>query len=128
MKLVIKTLKQLIHNIEVPSEKTNSTWLKKEIEKTHEFESDQLKLFHNDVILVNEKTLEDYKKQEERVIFMMNKELNQKMYKHLEQVDHLNLRQKKKPEEKKPEEKRPEEPKPHEKKKFWKIRGGHYYK
>ena len=52
MKLIIKNLKQVTYNVEVPSEKTTVLDLKKEIEKSHGFDSAQLKLLHNGVILV----------------------------------------------------------------------------
>ena len=117
MKLIIKNLKQVTYNVEVPSEKTTIADLKKEIEKSHGFDSSQLKLLHNGVILVDEKILEDYKIQEENVIIMMNTKVKPKNVQSTEKSESSQPKaEEKKPEEKKPEEKKPEESKPQEKK------------
>ena len=44
MKLLLKNLKQVIYNIEIPSEKSTVLELKKEIEKVHKFDANKLKL------------------------------------------------------------------------------------
>lgn len=117
MKLIIKNLKQVTYNVEVPSEKTTVADLKKEIEKSHGFDSSQLKLLHNGVILVDEKILEDYKIQEESVIIMMNTKVKPKNVQASGASESSQAKpEEKKPEEKKPEEKKPEEAKPQEKK------------
>ncbi len=117
MKLIIKNLKQVTYDVEVPSDKITIADLKKEIEKSHGFDSAQLKLLHNGVILVDEKTLEDYKIQEENVLIMMNTKVKPKNVQSSGASESAKPQvEEKKPEEKKPEEKKPEEPKPPEKK------------
>ena len=78
MKIVIKTLKQVIYNIEITSEKSTILDLKKEIEKSHGFDSSTLKLLFNGVVLDDSKTLEDYKIQEENTVIMMNSKIKPK--------------------------------------------------
>ncbi len=72
MKLLLKNLKQVIYNIEIPSEKSTVLELKKEIEKVHKFDANKLKLLFNGALLDDSKTLGDYKIQEESVVVMMN--------------------------------------------------------
>ena len=78
MKIVIKTLKQVIYNIEITSEKSTILDLKKEIEKSHGFDSSTLKLLFNGVVLDDSKTLEDYKIQEENTVAMINSKIKPK--------------------------------------------------
>ena len=78
MKIVIKTLKQVTYNVEISSVKSTIFDLKKEIEKSHGFDSSTLKLLYNGVVLDDSKTLEDYKIQEENVVIMMNSKIKPK--------------------------------------------------
>ena len=72
MKLIIKNLKQVPHEVEVSSDEITVKELKKEIEKVHGFDSDNLKLLYNGVILDDTKTLKSYEIKNEYVIIMMN--------------------------------------------------------
>ena len=72
MKLIIKTLKQVQYNVEIPSEKSTVLELKKELEKLQGFDPSLLKLLFNGVILEDSKTLEEYKIQENSILIMMN--------------------------------------------------------
>lgn len=76
MKLILKNLKQVVYNIEIPSEKCSILELKKLIEKLHNFDASQLKLLHNGIVLDNSKTLEDYQIKENNIIIMMNTKVN----------------------------------------------------
>ena len=78
MKIILKNLKQVAYNIEIPSEKFSILNLKKEIEKIHGFDSSQLKLLHNGIVLDDSKNLEDYKIQENSIIIMMNSKVKPK--------------------------------------------------
>ena len=78
MKIILKNLKQVAYNIEIPSEKLSILNLKKEIEKIHGFDASQLKLLHNGIVLDDTKTLEDYKIQENSIIIMMNSKVKPK--------------------------------------------------
>ena len=72
MKLIIKNLKQVPHNVEVENEKVTIKDLKLEIEKEHGFDANHLKLLFNGVVLDDTKTLESYGIKDEYVIIMMN--------------------------------------------------------
>ena len=72
MKLIIKNLKQVPHNVEVSSDEITVKDLKKEIEKAHGFDADHLKLLYNGVVLDDTKTLKSYEIKDEYVIIMMN--------------------------------------------------------
>ena len=72
MKLIIKNIKQIPHIVEVPSDKITIKELKQEIEKVHGFDSNNLKLLYNGVVLDDTKTLESYQIKEEYVLIMMN--------------------------------------------------------
>ena len=72
MKLIIKNLKQVPHNVEVANEKVTIKELKLEIEKVHGFDANHLKLLFNGVVLDDTKTLESYGIKDEFVIIMMN--------------------------------------------------------
>ena len=78
MKIVIKTLKQVAYNVEISSGKSTILDLKKEIEKSHGFDSSTLKLLFNGVVLDDSKTIEDYKIQEENTVIMMNSKIKPK--------------------------------------------------
>lgn len=78
MKIILKNLKQVAYNIEIPSENLSILNLKKEIEKIHGFDASQLKLLHNGIVLDDSKTLEDYKIQENSTIIMMNSKVKPK--------------------------------------------------
>ena len=71
MKLILKNLKQVTYNIEIPSEKSTVLELKKEIGKVHGFDETQVKLLFEGKLLDDAKTLEDYKIKEESVVIMM---------------------------------------------------------
>ena len=72
MKLIIKNLKQVPHNVEVSSDEITVKDLKKEIEKVHGFDAEHLKLLYNGVVLDDTKTLKSYDIKDEYVIIMMN--------------------------------------------------------
>jgi UV excision repair protein RAD23 len=72
MKLIIKNLKQVPHNVEVKDDKITIKELKLEIEKVHGFDATHLKLLFNGVVLDDSKTLESYGIKDEFVIIMMN--------------------------------------------------------
>ena len=71
MKVIIKTLKQVIYNIEISSEKSTILNLKKEIEKLHGFDFSTIKLLFNGKLLDDSKTLNDYNIQDECTVVMM---------------------------------------------------------
>ena len=74
MKVIIKNLKQVTFEIEVPSAQSTVLDLKKAIEKERNFDSEQLKLLFLGVILDDAKKLEDYKIEEgSTIILMMSK-------------------------------------------------------
>ena len=72
MKLIIKNLKQVTYEVEVPSEKLTVLDLKKVIETAHNFDSTSLKLLLSGAVLDDTKTLEEYKITEGSYIIMMN--------------------------------------------------------
>jgi UV excision repair protein RAD23 len=72
MKLIIKNLKQVTYEVEVPSEKSTVLDLKKAIETAHNFDSTSLKLLFAGAVLDDTKTLEEYKITEGSSIIMMN--------------------------------------------------------
>jgi UV excision repair protein RAD23 len=115
MKLIIKNLKQIVYNVEIESDKSTVLDLKKEIEKSHGFDSNLLKLLFNGVVLDDSKTLENYKIQDESVIIMMNTKIKPKNVQPVSESQPSTQNQEQKKEEKKPEEKK-EEKKPAEKK------------
>ena len=72
MKIIMKTLKQLTFEVEIPSEKSTVLDLKKAIETSHNFDALQLKLLFSGVVLEDSKTLEEYKIQDGMTVVMMN--------------------------------------------------------
>ena len=78
MKLIIKNLKQVIHEVEVKDNKVTIKELKQEIEQVHNFDANNLKLLFNGVLLEDAKTLEEYKINEESVLIMMNAKVKPK--------------------------------------------------
>ena len=78
MKLIIKNLKQVPHEVEVPSDAVTVKDLKVAIEQKHGFDSNQLKLLFNGVILDDTKTLASYNIKDEFVIIMMNTKIKPK--------------------------------------------------
>ena len=72
MKVIIKNLKQITYEVEIPSAQSTVLDLKKAIETAHNFEASQLKLLFFGVVLQDEKKLEDYKINEGSTIIMMN--------------------------------------------------------
>ena len=105
MKLIIKTIKQVEYNVEIPSEKSTILELKNELGRLLGFEPSLLKLLFNGVILDDPKTLEEYKIQENSIIIMMNSKGKPKNI----NPSSNNEPPKQKIEEKKPEEKKPEQ-------------------
>lgn len=78
MKLIIKNLKQVPHEVEVPSDAVTVKDLKVAIEQKHGFDSNQLKLLFNGVVLDDTKTLASYNIKNEFVIIMMNTKIKPK--------------------------------------------------
>ena len=72
MKLILKNLKQVEFNINISSSKITVKEFKKEIEKFHSFDSEQIKLIFNGTVLENDKTLEEYEIRENNHIIIMN--------------------------------------------------------
>lgn len=72
MKVIIKSLKQVVYEVEVPSSDVTVLELKKNIEETHKFEHDTLKLVFNGSIIEDGKKLSDYKIEEGSIIIMMS--------------------------------------------------------
>ena len=114
MKIIIKNLKQVTYTVEINSEKPTILDLKKEIEKTHGFDSSTLKLLFNGVVLDDSKTLEEYKIKDESTIIMMNSKVKPKNVQQPSSNTDVNQP---KSEEKKPEEQKPAEKKENEQKK-----------
>ena len=74
MKVIIKNLKQVTFEIEVPSAQSTVLDLKMAIEKEKNLDHEQLKLLCLGVILDDAKKLEDYKIEEgSTIILMMSK-------------------------------------------------------
>ena len=71
MKVIIKNLKQVTFEVEVPSAQSTVLDLKKAIEKAKNFDAEQLKLLYVGVILDDAKKLEDYKIEENSTIILM---------------------------------------------------------
>ena len=78
MKLIIKNLKQVPHEVEVPSDAVTVKDLKVAIEQKHGFDSNQLKLLFNGVVLDDTKTLASYNIKDGFVIIMMNTKIKPK--------------------------------------------------
>ena len=78
MKLIIKTLKQVEHDVEVPSDDISVEQLKMKIEKAHSFEASTLKLLFNGTLLQDNKTLKEYKIQDNSIIIMMSSKVKPK--------------------------------------------------
>ena len=73
MKLIIKNIKQVVHDLIIPDEKSNMSIkeLKDEIQKSFGFEASGLKLLFNGIVLKDEKNLSDYKIIDNSIIIMM---------------------------------------------------------
>lgn len=73
MKLIIKNIKQVVHDLIIPDEKNNMSIkeLKEEIQKSFGFEASGLKLLFNGIVLKDEKNLSDYKIVDNSNIIMM---------------------------------------------------------
>ena len=106
MKLILKNLKQVTYDIEVPSEKTTILELKKEIEKTYNFDASQIKLLLKGSILNDEKTLEDYKIQDGDTIILMATKIK---IKNIDAKPQTTEEKKEENKEEKKDEKKPEE-------------------
>ena len=112
MKLIIKNLKQVTYDVEVPSEKSTILELKKEIEKAHNFEAEHLKLLYKGVVLEDTKTLEDYKIEDGFTIIMMTtKAIAKNVQPEPQSTENKPPEEKKEEKQEKKEEKKPE-PKP----------------
>jgi len=72
MKLTIKSLKQVVYQIEVESDQIEVLELKKKIELAHQFDHTTLNLVFNGSKLVDSKKLCDYNIKEDNVIIMMS--------------------------------------------------------
>ena len=73
MKLIIKNIKQVVHDLVIPDEKNNMSIkeLKEEIQKSFGFDASSLKLLFNGIVLKDEKNLSDYKIIDNSIIIMM---------------------------------------------------------
>ena len=115
MKIIMKTLKQVTFEVDVPSEKSTVLDLKKAIEVSHNFDADQLKLLYSGVVLENSKTLEEYKIEDGVTVVMMNTKVkvknNEPQASNQAQNPNPNEVKKEEKNEEKKEEKKPE-PKP----------------
>ena len=78
MKLIIKNLKQVPHEVEVPNADVTVKDLKNEIEKVHGFDSSIIKLLFSGAVLDDTRTLSSYQIKEDNVIIMMNNKLKPK--------------------------------------------------
>ena len=78
MKIIIKSLKQVLYNVEIESDLKTIKDLKNKIEEIHSFDSYIMKLIYNGVILEDAKTLRDYNIKDENVIIMMNSKIKPK--------------------------------------------------
>lgn len=78
MKLIIKNLKQVPHEVEVPDTSVTVKDLKVAIEKAHGFDAIHLKLLFNGIVLEDSKTLDSYNIKEDFVIIMMNTKIKPK--------------------------------------------------
>jgi len=72
MKIILKNLKQVEFEIQIESNSITVKELKNEIEKIYSFDSDQIKLLFNGLILDNQKVLSEYNIIENSTIIMMN--------------------------------------------------------
>ena len=72
MKLLLKSLKQVEYEIYIESNEITVKDLKIEIEKLYSFDSEEIKLISNGVILEDSYHLSDYKITENSTIIMMN--------------------------------------------------------
>lgn len=72
MKLIIKNIKKVEYNIEIPDGSILVKELKKEIETQHNFDSQSLKLLYNGVVLEDNKLLTDYGIKSGHVILMIS--------------------------------------------------------
>lgn len=71
MKVTVKSLKQIVYEVEIPSDQSSVLELKQEIEKVHNFDHTSLKLVFNGVVLDNSKTLAELNIKDGSVIVMM---------------------------------------------------------
>ena len=78
MKLIIKNLKQVPHEVEIPNTDITVKELKAEIEKSHGFDSTLIKLLFSGAVLDDTRTLSSYQIKEDSVLIMMNNKLKPK--------------------------------------------------
>ena len=71
MKVIIKNLKKVVFETNINDDSLTILQLKEEIQKQHGFESNNLKLLKDGIILDNSKTLKDYNIIEDSIITMM---------------------------------------------------------
>ena len=78
MKLILKNLRQISYEIEMPHEYITIQELKNEIENVYGFDSTLIKLLYGGTVLENDKTLSFYQLKEQSVITMMNNKIKNK--------------------------------------------------
>lgn len=71
MKLILKTLKQVPHEVEIESDEFTIKQLKDATEKKHGIEADTIKLVFNGIVLKDENSIKSYNITEGNVIVMM---------------------------------------------------------
>lgn len=71
MKIILKNVKQVAHDVEISSDAITVLELKKEIEAQHNFEANSLKLLFNGVVLDDTKTVASYSIKEGNSIIMI---------------------------------------------------------
>lgn len=72
MRLIVKSIKQIPHNIEVENDLTTIKDLKIEIEKVHGYDHALIKLINEGIILEDYKSLANYDIKEDTVIIITN--------------------------------------------------------
>ena len=78
MKIKVKTLKSIQHDIEVSNEEISIKELKDLIEEQRGFESESIKLLFNGLLLEDKKKLSDYKIKEDSVLIIMISKIKKK--------------------------------------------------
>ena len=71
MKVIVKTLKQVNHEVEISSDEIKISELKTSIENQHKIEASTIKLVFNGTVLKDESTLKEYNITEGNIIIMM---------------------------------------------------------
>ena len=112
MKLIIKNLKQVTFEIEIPSEKSTILDLKNAIKTSQNLESENLKLLLKGSILDDSKTLEEYKLKDGDTIIMMSTKVKIKNNDSEQEPLKSDEKKEEKTEEKKEEKKQEKKPEP----------------